>query len=104
MPSPRERYKEDVRLNKLLLDDAQLEAVNCLDELYSKLESSALPSFNAATRFLYWSGFLEREKGLYLWGGVGRGKTFLMDIFFDMLPFPNKMRTHFYRFMRRRCN
>ncbi|MBV33786.1 MAG: cell division protein ZapE [Porticoccaceae bacterium] len=99
MLSPTERYKEDVRLNNLLLDDAQLEAVNCLDELYTKLESSALPSFNAATRFLYWSGFLEREKGLYLWGGVGRGKTFLMDIFFDALPFPNKMRTHFYRFM-----
>lgn len=47
--------------------------------------------------------------GLYLWGGVGRGKTFLIDLFYDALPFedvasgrngPRKRRTHFHRFMR----
>ena len=38
-------------------------------------------------------------RGLYLWGGVGRGKTFLMDMFFDSLPFAEKMRLHFHRFM-----
>ncbi|MFP4245266.1 MAG: cell division protein ZapE, partial [Ectothiorhodospira sp.] len=40
-------------------------------------------------------------RGLYLWGGVGRGKTFLMDRFFDELPFEGKQRLHFYRFMQR---
>ena len=40
-------------------------------------------------------------KGLYFWGGVGRGKTYLMDNFFESLPFPQKMRMHFHRFMRR---
>lgn len=40
------------------------------------------------------------ECGLYLWGGVGRGKTYLMDVFYDALPFENKMRTHFHRFMK----
>jgi len=39
--------------------------------------------------------------GLYFWGGVGRGKTYLVDTFFDSLPFEEKMRVHFHRFMQR---
>ncbi|MFT3742397.1 MAG: cell division protein ZapE [Gammaproteobacteria bacterium] len=38
-------------------------------------------------------------KGLYLWGSVGIGKTFLMDLFYQSLPFPQKIRMHFYTFM-----
>ncbi len=38
---------------------------------------------------------------MYLWGGVGRGKTYLMDIFFDCLPGDRKQRTHFHRFMQK---
>ena len=40
-------------------------------------------------------------QGLYFWGGVGRGKTYLVDTFYEALPFPEKMRTHFHRFMQR---
>ena len=43
---------------------------------------------------------VEPPLGLYVWGGVGRGKTFLIDLFFDALPFAEKRRTHFHRFMR----
>jgi cell division protein ZapE len=39
------------------------------------------------------------QQGVYLWGGVGIGKTFLMDCFFHTLPFQNKLRMHFHRFM-----
>ena len=38
-------------------------------------------------------------KGVYLWGGVGIGKTFVMDLFYDALPFQEKMRNHFHGFM-----
>ena len=39
--------------------------------------------------------------GLYLWGGVGRGKTYLLDLFHESLPFADKQRLHFHRFMHR---
>ncbi|WP_322110991.1 cell division protein ZapE [Steroidobacter gossypii] len=39
------------------------------------------------------------QKGLYIWGGVGRGKTWLMDLFFHTLPFKERQRSHFHRFM-----
>jgi cell division protein ZapE len=41
----------------------------------------------------------ELQRGLYVWGGVGRGKTWLMDLFFQSLPFRDKQRSHFHRFM-----
>lgn len=40
------------------------------------------------------------EKGLYIWGGVGRGKSWLVDIFYNLLPFEEKLRIHFHQFMR----
>lgn len=42
---------------------------------------------------------IDPVRGLYLWGDVGRGKTYLMDMLFDCLPFTAKKRTHFHRFM-----
>ncbi len=42
---------------------------------------------------------IRSERGLYFWGGVGRGKTWLMDMFFHSLPFKHKQRSHFHRYM-----
>ena len=43
---------------------------------------------------------VEPVRGLYIWGGVGRGKTCLMDLFYESLDFKQRQRSHFYRFMR----
>ncbi len=61
------------------------------------------PSQGLMGKLSRWFGGQEPEpvKGLYLWGGVGRGKTYLMDTFYDSLPFDDKLRIHFHRFMQR---
>jgi cell division protein ZapE len=85
-------------------DPAQLAAVAKLDDLRSRLIAAHAATNSSPLR--RWLGSLvgsasaqEPERGLYLWGGVGRGKTWLMDMFFESLPFPEKRRRHFHRFM-----
>lgn len=109
MPSPLERYQLDQRDHGFVADSAQLTAVNALQALYAQLLAAYPQSAWAAES--PWQKLAYRLKrslkssegvpGLYFWGGVGRGKTYLMDIFYDALPFEQKMRTHFHRFMRR---
>jgi cell division protein ZapE len=77
-------------------DPAQQPALRELDRLHQVLV--------APPRRGFFDTLLRRPApaptGLYLWGGVGRGKTFLIDLFFDGLPIEQKRRTHFHRFMR----
>ncbi len=81
-------------------DDAQLRAINALDRVGHALQS-------AAGQQRRWPAWLGRAKdqapvqGAYLWGGVGRGKTFAMDLFFEALPGDRKLRYHFHRLMYR---
>lgn len=82
-------------------DPAQEEAVAALEALYQALLASRPGRLQRLRQRLFGPG-RDREpvRGLYLWGGVGRGKTHLMDLFHNSLPFAEKRRLHFHRFMR----
>lgn len=103
MPSPKEIYAEKIQAQLISPDSGQAEIVDLFEALFEKIVAAdaAKPSLG---RFL--TGWMKvgsppekPARGLYLWGGVGRGKTFLMDIFFESLPIEKKSRTHFHRFM-----
>ncbi|MDO6746856.1 cell division protein ZapE [Gilvimarinus sp. 1_MG-2023] len=97
--SPVGRYQHDLKSEGFQYDAAQEQAVLHLQRLYERLQRPRVgPGFWAK---LTGKAKLEPEKGLYFWGGVGRGKTYLMDNFYESLPFEQKMRVHFHRFMRR---
>lgn len=78
------------------LDEAQLAVVTHLERIESDLKRRA--ERQRGWRSLFASR--ERPRGLYLWGGVGRGKSFMMDGFFEFSASPGKRRVHFHRFMR----
>jgi cell division protein ZapE len=92
--APRERYTQDLSNADFVRDAAQAEAVDALQAVYDELMAKP-PRKRFGSSRLRWPPV----RGLYLWGGVGRGKTYLMDTFFDGLPFSRKRRTHFHRFM-----
>lgn len=72
-----------------------------LQQLYLALTTQASPRRRTAGFWPFRSKkSTEGLKGLYLWGGVGRGKTYLLDTFFEALPAGRAHRTHFHRFMR----
>lgn len=97
--TPITRYREDLTRDDFNYDPAQEEAVEALQDLFERLVANQSNPVSG--------GFLSKfrkkkapvvEKGLYFWGGVGRGKTYLMDTFYDCLPTEKKMRLHFHRF------
>ena len=101
--SPLQRYLRDLEREGFMRDPAQKMAVDKLQRLYEALIE------DQARRIKMASSVFNRfrrtapvpVKGLYFWGGVGRGKTYLMDNFYESLPFEEKMRVHFHRFMQR---
>ncbi len=103
MTTPWQRYQADLQREDFSHDSAQEQAVLLLQDLYERLGASpgihggGLKAWVRQLRRVE----LEPEVGLYLWGGVGRGKTYLVDAFFECLPFSDKLRVHFHRFMQR---
>lgn len=104
--TPSERYQADLLCEDFSFDPAQKHAVVLLQDLYERLLASEQGSPNGGVFAKLRSLIKARDPdppiiGLYFWGGVGRGKTYLMDAFFDSLPIDRKIRTHFHRFMQR---
>ncbi len=101
-----ERYHQKI-LDELIEPDAiQAEAVQQLQEIQTSLEQQTNNAIKVSKRSFF-SRFLTSEpmiktnnmKGVYLWGGVGRGKTWLMDQFFKTTNIKEKRRCHFNHFM-----
>ena len=100
MLTPKQRYQNDLAREGFAADDAQAFAVDQLEDLFHRLVARNSGKKGGLLAKLLKSAQAP-EKGLYFWGGVGRGKTYLMDSFYESLPFEKKMRIHFHRFMRR---
>lgn len=103
MTTPWQRYQADLQKEDFSYDSAQEEAVLLLQDLYERLVACSREHDSTVKSWIRKIRGVEVEPqiGLYFWGGVGRGKTYLMDTFFDCLPFTRKMRVHFHRFMQR---
>ena len=98
-PLPSQRYADGVARGDWLHDPAQQDALAALDRVHAAL-LAPLPARSLMQRLFARDEPAPATRGLYLWGGVGRGKTFLIDLFFAGLPIAEKRRTHFHRFMR----
>lgn len=99
---PLEAYRQLTGNGRFTADPEQRKAAEALDRLWHALRdaeagTAALPGL---WRRLTGHG-PRRINGIYLWGSVGRGKTWLMDLFYESLPIERKQRIHFHRFMRR---
>ncbi len=94
----RAAWEDSLKREGHVRDPAQEAVVGHLEDLEHRLTSSE----SSRPRWLGWLRGSEPTavKGIYLWGGVGRGKTFLMDLFFESLPVERKRRVHFHRIMR----
>ena len=96
--TPSDAYAAGVARGDWQDDPAQHPALAELDRIHAALLAS--PGRDGFFSKLFSRQHEPSIPGLYLWGGVGRGKTFLIDLFFDALPIAQKRRTHFHRFMR----
>ena len=90
-------YKKVVARRGYIADDAQMAAVERMQELYDEWVG-----YKARRNTALKKVFIKPElpRGVYLWGGVGRGKSFLMDSFYLCVPLVKKRRVHFHHFMR----
>ena len=107
--SPTSRYLQALNEGSHQPDDVQRTAVDRLDTIYQSLIAQPeTPVAGGGLRATLGKWLGKRDattaapvRGLYMWGGVGRGKTWLMDLFYQSLPGTRKQRLHFHRFMLR---
>lgn len=97
--TPEQLHRRNVA-GGLVADPSQFALAARLTDLRARLLAAKRPPGAGLARALGIRRRREPVRGLYLWGGVGRGKTYLMDLFHQSLPFADKRRIHFHRFMR----
>lgn len=91
--SVRTAYRERLSAGELRPDVAQAAAIEALARLEADLDAAGEPSFS------FFGRKPKSQRGLYIWGPVGRGKSMVMDLFFDSAPVERKRRVHFHVFM-----
>jgi cell division protein ZapE len=102
--TPIQCYEADLKRDGFVEDPAQRQAVEHIQRLFDDLIK---PAKITAKEPGFFSKIFRKQdqnqensfRGLYFWGGVGRGKTYIVDTFFNCLPFPDKTRIHFHSFM-----
>jgi cell division protein ZapE len=99
--NPVDYYNVRIASGEVLRDEGQAQIVDALQELFERLIVSDRRKSSGYFKKLLnrKNNGIEPEKGLYIWGGVGSGKTWLVDIFYNQLPIKEKMRSHFHHFM-----
>jgi cell division protein ZapE len=98
--TPLERYQADLARDGFEHDPRQAAVVRELQEIYDELAVRKQDPWGLFKHLRFSSrSRIDPVLGLYLWGGVGRGKTHLVNEFYRSLPFPEKLRVHFHLFM-----
>lgn len=97
MPSVRQLYEQTLAERGYQSDPAQLRAVAALERCENEWVDYKARRSNAFAKLLRHPPI---PRGVYMYGGVGRGKSFLMDCFFQAVPLTRKTRLHFHEFMR----
>lgn len=93
----RELYERTLAERGYTADPAQLRAINALERCENEWADYKARRGNALTKLVVRPPI---PRGVYMYGGVGRGKSFLMDCFFNAVPLVRKTRLHFHEFMR----
>ena len=99
--SPLSRYQMLIEQCEITPDPAQKDVVIALQNLFSSIDRKSVNFLKSILISDFISNKINRKgpAGIYLWGGVGRGKSMLMDLFYEALPFKEKRRVHFHAFM-----
>ena len=93
--TPLDYYQQQIASGEFQANPLQQQAIIYLQRIYDELIN---PQNRPRKKWLFKKSQQKPVKGVYLWGGVGIGKTWLMDTFYYCLPEP-KLRLHFHRFM-----
>ncbi len=109
LSGPLAAYEQLEKEGEIRSDPDQLRVLECFERLYADLSEYpevgkrsgglTLKSWRLSNFFRWSGGDKTPPKGIYVYGGVGRGKSMIMDLFYDVAPVKSKKRVHFHEFM-----